>query len=493
MTGEAPMTLHSSAPGRNDLAVLLLILLVAAVLRTAGLNAPLWYDEIWTVDTHVSLPWGDMMREYSMNHHYFFSMKAKLVSQIFGDQPWAYRFPAVLFGVGIVAAIWWLARDIASTKAAHISALLVALSYHQVWFSQNARGYTELAFWSSLGLIFFLRGTRRPAIGTWVAFGLTAAAAVFTHLTGAFFFVALGLVWLVSLATGFGRPALSRNWVLQPLISVAIAIVLILLVYLPLFPSLVGTMGEVAATSAVDPMQEYQNPIWTVLEGLRTAVGNTSPLTMIVAIGGLIALGFGAVGVHSTQPLFFPAIVMHIVVTLAILLSLDMRIWPRFFFVDIGPVIILAVVGCWYGADAVARAIRKPRTGGLLFGISVVAMVAVSVFLVQRNYVAPKQNLAGAFSLVEETRSPSDRVYAINPGGPIFGSHFNADWTTLGDPESYAKAMAQPGPLTLVVLFPGRMFRTIPQLKQDTEGQLDFVHAFPGTLGDGDVLVYRRN
>ena len=59
----------SPALDRNDLAILLFILLLAAVLRSAGLNAPLWYDEIRTVDTHVSLPWNEMMREYSMNHH----------------------------------------------------------------------------------------------------------------------------------------------------------------------------------------------------------------------------------------------------------------------------------------------------------------------------------------------------------------------------------------------------------------------------------------
>ena len=486
------MNQQAPALGRNDLAVLLFILLLAAVLRTAGLNAPLWYDEIWTVDTHIRHSWGEMMREYSMNHHYFFSMKAKLVSQVFGEEAWVYRFPAVLFGVGVVAAIWWLAKEVAGAWIAHVSALLVALSYHQVWFSQNARGYTELAFWSTLGLIFFLRGVHRPTFSTWVAFGLTAAAAVFTHLTGAFFYVALGLVWLMSLITGFGRGPLTREWVLQPLMGVAIAFVLILLAYLPILPSIAGTVGDVSSTSAVDTMQEYQNPLWTVVEGLRTAIGNTGPLTLIVGVGGVIALAFGAVGAHSTQPLFFPTIAMHIVVTLVILLALGMRVWPRFFFVDIGLVIILAVIGCQYGAGVVARGLGRPRFGGLLFATGVLAMVAVSLFLLPRNYAAPKQDLAGAFALVEETRTPSERIFAINPGGAIFESHFNADWTTIGDSKGYTEAMAQPGPVALVVLFPNRMFRVIPQLGQDAEEQLELVQAFAGTLGDGRVLVYRR-
>ena len=487
------MNLPSPAIGRNDLAILLFILLLAAVLRAVGLNSPLWYDEIWTVDTHVRQPWGEMMREYSMNHHYFFSVKAKLFSQVMGEEAWAYRFPAVVFGVGTVAAIWWLAKEIADTRIAHVSALLVALSYHQVWFSQNARGYTELAFWSVLGLILFLRGVRRPAMGTWIAFGLTAAAAVFTHLTGAFFFVALGFVWLISLVTGFGRDApLTREWVLQPLIGVAIALSLTILAYLPILPSLLDTMGEISATSSVDKMQVYQNPIWTMGEGVRTAIGNTGSLTLIVVVVGLTAIALGALGTHSAQPLFFLAIALHIVVTLVLLMSLDMRIWPRFFFVDIGPVIVLVVVGCRYGAGLMAQLFKRPQIARPMFIVGVLALISISGFLVQRNYDAPKQDLAGAFAFVEGTRDPTERVYAINPGGPVFESHFGADWTTISDAENYAKAMAQPGPVAVVVLFPNRMFRVIPELGTDVEEEFELVRAFAGTLGDGRVLVYRR-
>ena len=486
------MKQRTSEIDRSDLGILLFILLLAAVLRTAGLNGPLWYDEIWTVDTHVRQPWGDMMREYSMNHHYFFSMKAKLSAQLFGETPWAYRFPALVFGVGTVAAIWWLAREVANTRVAHVSALLVALSYHQVWFSQNARGYTELAFWSVLGLILFLRGVRRPTYGTWIAFGLTAAAAVFTHLTGAFFFVALGLVWLVSLATGIGRDELTRAWVLRPLIGVAIALALTVMAYLPIFPSLLETMGEISASSAVDPMQEYQNPLWTVAEGLRTALGNTGGLTLLIAVGGLVAIIFGAIGSHIRQPLFFPVVAAHVAVTVLLLSALDMRIWPRFFFVDIGPIIVLVVVGCQWAAGLISRIVGRAGLDRPLFNLGALIMIALSVFLVQKNYAAPKQNLAGAFALVESQRIPTERVYAINPGGPIFQSHFQADWGTIDTAADYDAAMSQPGPVTLVVLFPNRMFRAIPQLGQDAETGLELVKEFPGTLGDGAVLVFRR-
>lgn len=142
------------------------ILLVAAVARVVHLNAPLWYDEILTVTTHLRPGWGAFFTDYSMNHHYFHDLIAKLSMSLFGETVWAVRLPAMIFGVAGIAAMWVLARDIAGPGPAHVTALLLAVSYHHIWFSQNARGYTALALFSTLGMLFFLRGMRRPTRGT---------------------------------------------------------------------------------------------------------------------------------------------------------------------------------------------------------------------------------------------------------------------------------------------------------------------------------------
>lgn len=498
-SGHAPLeTPRGEAAGGSvssdtDFIWLAAILALAAVLRTVGLDSPLWFDEIATVDSHLRLPWHEMMTDYSMNHHYFFSLQAKLASAVFGPENWAYRLPAMIFGLGTVAAVWWLARDIAGARIAHVSALLVALSYHQVWFSQNARGYTELAFWSTLGLIFFLRGMARPKAATWIGFGLAAAAAVFTHLTGAFFFVALGLVWLVALATGFGRPPLTRAQVMMPLLGVLAGVAVVLALYLPVLPSVLETVGGVAETSAGDPMQEYQNPLWTVLEGLRTAFGRAGPLALFVGACGLAVTGLGAVGTHRKAPLFFWIVAAHVVVTVGVLLALNMRIWPRFFFVDIGLLLVLITVGCATGARIAARIVGRAALEPLLFGAATVAMLGLSLALVSRNYGAPKQDLAAAHALAEEVRTDATRVYAVGPSAALFRSHFEANWGEIHDPGAYDAALAEPGPVIFVVAFPDRMFRTIPALEADADGTLTLLRALPGTLGDGAVLVYRRD
>jgi len=475
-------------PSLRDYGILGAILLLALGLRVVGLNAPLWYDEILTVETHLRLPWSAMVQSYSMNHHYFFDLQAKLAMDIFGETPWAVRLPALLFGVATIAAMWVLARDVAGMAVAHVTALLLALSYHEIWFSQNARGYTELAFWSTLGLVLFLRGLREPRLGLWLGFGLALAAATFTHLTGVFFFAALGLVWLWSLlrsGAGGGRLTL-------PLIGAGAGLVLTLLLYAPLIPSLGDTVAAVGDTSAIDVMQEYQNPLWTVLEAVRTGIGTAGMLAGAVAVVILILCLIGSVAAADRAPWFAPAVLIHILLTLAVLMALGMRIWPRFFFADIGFLMLLIVLGVRGLCQSVVRLIGREEWAAPAFALAVVAMVGVSGTLALRNYQAPKQNLAGAYSLAQSLRQPGERVFAVGPAATVFTSHFNADWQVITDNAGYSAALAVPGPILFVVAFPARVLRRVDLMQADRDGLLAEVEWLPGTLGDGGIVLFRR-
>lgn len=475
---------------RSDFLWLGLILALAAVLRIAGLNAPLWYDEILTVDQHLRLPWGQMLDGYSMNNHYLFNLQSKLSIRAFGESPWAIRLPALAFGLASIAALWWLARDVAGSAIAHITALLLALSYHHIWFSQNARGYSELAFFSTVGMLLFLRGMARPSLGIWLAYGGVLALAVFTHLTGAFLFAAQGMVWLAVLFMDRTRGNFRAGGFRLPLIGYVAGGLLTLLLYAPLIPSLLDTVGGVSGTSAIDVMQEYQSPLWSLLEGIRTALGAGGGLVGAVAVVVILLSALGSHAAHRTSPLYAPTVWLHILLTLALLLALGMRIWPRFFFADIGFLLLLIVLGVRSVVDGFNRLTGTPIPN--LFAIAVVAMVVLSAGLAARNYSAPKQNMAGAFDFVENIRSPGERVYSVGQGSAVFRGYFQADWGEIQTDTAYRAARDTPGPMLLAVAFPARSLRVIPTLDRDTEDTLELVKRFPGTLGDGAILIFRR-
>ncbi|PPB79517.1 dolichyl-phosphate-mannose-protein mannosyltransferase [Albidovulum inexpectatum] len=493
--------------GRHDLVWLGAILALAAALRVWGLNAPLWHDEIQTLATHLNRGWASMLDSYSMNHHYLHNLLAKASISVLGDTPWAVRLPAMLFGLGTIAAAWHLARDIGGTRIAHVSALLLALSYHQIWFSQNARGYTALAFFSTLAMVLFLRGMRRPRPATWLGLGLCMAAAIFTHLTGAFFFVALGLVWLGTVMVRALRGRLEPGLIGPPLTGFLLGTAVTLLLYAPLVPSLIATVQSVSGSSAADPMKEYQSPLWAAFEAIRTATGNAGPLTALAGVAVLLLSLLGWIATYRDARLFAPTVFLHIAVTVALLMAVDMRIWPRFFFTDIAFLMILIVSGVQLGSALIAHLVRAPRLAGPIFTLGVIGMIGISAMLALRNYQYPKQDLKAAWNFAHQIERQGARVIAIGHAGSNFRARFGADWPVLFTDAEYHKAIAGDGPVVLVVGFPARVFRDMPQLAADAgvtpgtdicapghEGPvLRTLRCFPGTLGDGNVIVLSRD
>jgi predicted membrane-bound mannosyltransferase len=136
---------------------LLGICALALALRLYKLGAPLWYDEILTLARFVRLPLGELLTTYtSLNNHVLFSLQAKLFSSLFGESAAVLRLPAVIMGVLSIAALYQLARKEVGSWDARLTAILLAVSYHHIWFSQNARPVTQ-----SLDPICAVRRARR--------------------------------------------------------------------------------------------------------------------------------------------------------------------------------------------------------------------------------------------------------------------------------------------------------------------------------------------
>jgi mannosyltransferase len=472
----------------RDWLILATILLGALVLRVIGLDSQLWFDEIDTLQSHLLLPWGRMMEVYSMNHHYLYSFEAKALMVPFGEAPWVLRLPALAFGMASIAAIWWLAREVAGTTIAHVTAALLAVSFHHIWFSQNARGYTELGFFATIGLGLFLRATILPTTRGAILFGLALALCVFTHLTGAFFFLALGLVWLGLLVARRFSPGLMR-W---GLIAFVLGGVLTLILYAPLIVTLMHTVSSVGAQTRDSAVPQFGSPIWTITEGVHGVFGGLGPVQLLAAALGLALMVLGAVRGPSPVPLLGITVLLHIAVTLLVLWLIGMRIWPRFFLLDIAFVLLLLAVGTREASMMIAQRVA-PRLAPVLFGLAIAAMLAVSFTLALRNYTGPKQDLTGAIAAANALRLPGERIYAVSYAADVYDGFYHQRWGKIWNSDDYAAALAQRGPVLLVVSFPLRSFAEQPELKRDCDaGTLRELRRLHGTLADGDTLILRR-
>ncbi len=481
-----------SVPTSQALAAVLVVALAA---RFAGLGSSLWYDEITTLLKFVRLPVRELVANFSsLNNHPFYSLTAKASISLFGESAQALRLPAVLFGVGAIAAFWPIARRVATPSLALLTLLLLALSYHHVWFSQNARGYTMLLFWTTISTTLFIVGARKNSMAIWAGYGVVFAAAMYTHLSAAFSFAAHGAIYAAVLLRRVYRRqnggGVLTGW--PPFVGMALGLALTILVYAPMLGDMTATFGGVRQSAPTEPLAHWKDPSF-VIANLIGQIASLGPFMAFALPPAAILILFGAYRIARTDGLLAAIYVLQIPITIAVLQFADMRIWPRFFFVEIAFLYLSLVVGLFAAIDLVCDygkgrwRIEKSRP--LLAGLASVAMIAGSLSLLARNYAAPKQDLAGAVAAVENLAGPLDvkSVYGV-AAEPVIG-YYAPEWTQL------TPAMIELSPRTAriwtVVAFRDQVSLSDPALWATFEREFDLVVRLPGTLGGGGVFVYR--
>ena len=318
---------------RTDLYVILALFAVSVVVRIPGLNQGLWYDEIQTLVDYVRLPAGEILTRYdSANNHILFSILAHSAIQLFGESAWALRLPAALLGALSIPIVYVFGRQIAPRTEAFLAAAFLSVSYHHVWFSQNARGYAGLLVGTVLASSVFLSllAARRVRPELVIAYALISALSVWTHLTAAVTVGAHGVVWL--LAT-LDRPRhLSSPTSLAILAALALAGLFSLALYGPILPQMAGTLSG-GGSSPVDTA--WKDPSWMVFESMRNLSrgipGGWGALLVVVIVALIGIQSYGRQSPLVLTILLLPAALMGILI-----LGTGRNLWPRFFFFSAG-------------------------------------------------------------------------------------------------------------------------------------------------------------
>lgn len=478
------------------------VLLLALALRLVGLDSGLWYDEIVTLVSFVRLPFEQLALTYtSLNNHMLFSLAARASVLLFSESNWALRLPAVLFGVASIAATWWLAIQVLTRRQALLVAALMSVSYHHVWFSQNARGYTGLLFFSIVATTLFLEGMRRRGRLLWVAYAVVFALAMYVHLSAVFTFLAHTLVYATLFAVR-RVPALRARLVKQdnlpgagewwPLLGFAFGSVLILQLNGILFPQMIQVYETKMAVQTKGGITEWKNPLWTALEILRVLALNPVMAVGIPVAGTLMAVGF--LRFLKDNPLLATLLVVHVPLTATILIAIEFHIWPRYFLVDMGFFLIILVYGAFLVAGwladklgLAARGLGPERAGTVAVGL----MILVSLATVPRNYQLPKQDYEGAIAFVEQARAPRDRIVTVGIIEDPLEDLYDKSWPSVETAEDLARVRADAERTWLLATFPAQLRSHHPDVLEAIERDFELAKAFPGTLSGGEVLVYR--
>jgi len=466
---------------RSALAVLGLLLVAATAIRLVNLGEGLWLDEITTFVKYARPPFAEIVTTFdSENQHFLYSLLAHACFAVFGETAWALRLPAVLFGVGSIAALYLLGREVTRPREALLAAAFLTFSYHHVWFSQNARGYSGLLFWSLLSSWFFVLALRDGRTSDWIGYALAAALGVYTHLT---------MVFVVSgHFLSFGMRAFrwpnDRARALKGLgVGFAGAVAVTLLLYAPVLGDIRNGMSN--TLTGVAGM--WNSPLWTLRElfaGL--SIGFSQALVMAI---GLVVTGAGTVDYIRRNPIVAELALFGPAIGAAVSLSLSHPIWPRFFLFAMGFVALLIFRGIAVLAGAAARILRVPPGRLPLIEVAAgAALVATSALAVPSAW-APKQDFTGALEYVEANRRPGDAVATVSLTVFAYSEYFRTDWQPVASPEAL-EALRRSAPRTWIVY-------TLPQvlevndsaLMAAIEGGFRIVRELGGTLGDGEIYV----
>lgn len=452
------------------------VTVVAAILRAIALDSQLWFDEIFTLVDYVRKPLPQILSEYGMNNHPLNSVLAHVTVAWFGEHAWSLRLPAVVFGVASIPAVYALATVVGSAREGLLAACLLAVSYHHVWFSQNARGYTALALCALLCSLFLLRGLRDDRLRWVIGYGVVGALGIYTHLAMAFVVLAHLLGWLWLMAGGTDASA-RRNW-RRPAIGFVLAGIGTLLLYAPM----VLQMYVVYRTPT--PLWDIATPRWALRETLHALVVGFG------SWGALVSVVLFAIGLRDCwrQKWFVVTLVVLPAALTAIgLVLLKQPIQPRFFFFLIGFGALIVArgamrAGAWIAGAPVARRLGATAIGSALVG----AVILANVLSLGSLYRHAKQDYEGAMQYLEARRESGDAVVTAGLAVRPYRDYYGKPWARVRTAEDVQRVRATTRSVWIVYAIPHYMD---PALVAWLRRECRSPRVFPGTLAGGEVIV----
>jgi len=467
-------------------AALAVLMLVAAVLRAIGLDRDLWLDEFYTLLQTVRRPLGEILTLFpGDNQHMFYSVLARISVVVFGEHPWTLRLPAAVFGVGAVPALYFLGRELTSRREALLATMLLTVSYHHVWFSQDARGYTGMLFWTLLCTTYLLRGLRSAKPSNWAIYAVAAALGTYTHLTMVFVVISHAAIcaWLLLFPAKAGDYRLA-NWKL-PATGMTLAALFTLLLYAPVVLQVQQYFSRPSKLAGVStPAWAF----WEILRGLRIGLGAEA---VVVVAGALFAAGL--VSYWRQSEVAASVLLLPGLVTAAGAVLARGTMYPRFYFYLLGFGLLILVRGAMVTAAALAGKVSREaqrRTNAVPWGTGLVALlILVSAVSLARNYRYPKQDYSGALRFVEAQRETGEPVVTAGGIGYVYKEYYKQPWTQVESAPQLETIRGQGRRVWVLYTFPMYLERGSPDLIAAIRRECAAKQVFLGTVGGGDIVV----
>lgn len=471
-------------------AVFLAVLVILATgLRFYKIETGLWYDEIITLLDSVRPPLGSILTHFpSNNDHPLYLAVAHLFVSALGEDPWALRLPAALFGIAAIPLLYLVGTAVTDRREAGAAALILTFSYHHVWFSQNARGYTALLFFvmlSTLAVIRWFDTGRRSFLLLYV---VSTALGAYAHLTMVLVCVSQALACLFDW-WWYGRGSRARaQW--QELTAAFIgAGLLTVAFYVPM-------LVDVSAfySPGTTPPDEVATPLWSVFAAVRgLQAGFGSVWTIVI---GAILFGAGVWSYVKQRPTVALLLLLAVPFTLLVILVLQRPVRPRFvlFAIGFGLLVILrggASLGVLVAPLTFGKLTRQ-QSATVMVVLLTVGALAVSIRSLPFGYRFPKQDYERAVSFVEQSKSDGDVAAVVGEMAttPVL-RYLGRPWLKIEHESQLQELRGQRRQVWVLYTFPSYIEVGQPELWETLQSDCTDVGEFIGTVEGGTISVRR--
>ncbi len=201
-----------------------LLALVLAVRIPSLASRSLWYDEAFSILFSRTGPKAMLQGTLGLvdgtaaDVHpllYYTLLWAWML--LVGQKVIIVRFLSVLIHLALLLLLWYLMQELFGLKQAVLAGLLFSFAPFQVHYGQEARMYGLLSLWLVFATLCVWRGIQGGRHFPWVAFGIVAALAMYTHVLAIFYLIPL---WLSPLY--FRKLKLFRSAFLSALIAIVL-------------------------------------------------------------------------------------------------------------------------------------------------------------------------------------------------------------------------------------------------------------------------------
>jgi len=497
--GSQPSTSNEAISHRTACWAVAALTAFGMLLRLLNVGSDLWLDEIRaTLDARDMSALQVVGTYVRSNVHLLNTLLMKLSLALFGESELAARLPAVLFGSATVPALYRVSRLALSREGSLGAAFLLAVSYHHIFFSQNARGYVLYLFFSLVATELLVRGLERNRLRTWAHYVMATLLNFASLLLSGFVFASHILVGAAAVVLQKLRGDSPWPLLLRLTVVFGVAGTLGFQLYSLMLPQVVAYVGA-SYTSANSGYWLFSREFAQEMQrGLAAGFG-TGLLLGVLPFAALAALGF--VAFFRKNWMLASSLTLPILLSAAMLFVRDLTVSPRFFLLGLPLAIITAIQAVEISIEFVGRKLDwQPGARRKAFLGVVLALGAVSLASLPSYYRTPKQPYRASLEQVQSLRQGAGIVVAIHTArlgyeyyGPAFGLVAGHDLFFADSDAELAAILAEHGQAGafLVTCLPRFLHLDHPEIEARLENDWVAIRTFPATIGDGEITIWR--